>query len=234
MRARIIRADRAAGLPTIRSFADAVRQDQRPREATAEPATTPPPARSATVELMEKLAQREAAIARHEDELAAAYRRGEEAGRAAAEAAFEEDSAAALTMLGEALRDARAELASALAAFDQLAVAIAVEAVDALCANAEHHRALLTDAIAAQIRGVETSAAFRLTVSRLDFPDTAEVRALADALAIDVGSVSVSDALERGRADIALSMGGIEIGMDTQWAALKAALAGAGTAGGAG
>jgi hypothetical protein len=170
-------------------------------------------ARSPVDEVAERLAIREAQIAEHSAALAAAYAEGEVAGRLAAEASFQEDRSLALKALNKALRDANTQLAEALKAFENLALLVAVEAIDKLTSNPETYTAMLVDAIGAQVRSAETNTVLTISVSRLDFPDTREIAALAGAVAVPEAQIKVCDDLDAGICRMDLNLGGIEIDM---------------------
>jgi flagellar biosynthesis/type III secretory pathway protein FliH len=193
---------------------------------------TDAPNRSTVVDLMQTLALRDAEIACHPDALEAAYAKGEVDGRAAAGDAFEDDRAAAFDALTEGISSARDDLRRAFEGFEALAMLVAIEAIDKMTGNPEHYRAILVDAIRAQVRDVRDTGILSVTVSRCDFPDTREIAALEHSLGSTSETICVSDDLVRGECRINLQLGEIELGLDRQWDVLKAMLANLATDGG--
>jgi flagellar biosynthesis/type III secretory pathway protein FliH len=193
---------------------------------------TDAPNHSAVVDLMQTLALRDAEIACHPDAVEAAYAKGEVDGRAAAEDAFEDDRTAAFDALTEGISSARDDLRRAFEGFEALAILVAIEAIDKLTCNPEHYRAMLVDAITAQVHNIRDTGILSVTVSRCDFPDTREIAALEHSLGSASETLRVSDDLGQGECRINLELGEIELGLGRQWDVLKAMLAKLATDGG--
>jgi len=227
MTGTVIRARDAAAIDLIKPF---LHKTDLPSKSSALPSTEvsaeSPPQRSAVVDLMETLALRDAEISRHAAALDDAFAAGEAAGRAAAEETFEDDRADALKLLGDGIAAANTQLATALEAFESLALAVAVEAIDKLTGNPQHFHVMLTSAIGARVREIEQAAIIAINVSRSDFPDTREVAALAGSLGLAEDRLRVDDECEPGECAIKLSLGTVEFGLGDQWAAMSAMLAG--------
>lgn len=176
-------------------------------------------------ELRETLAVRDSRIADHDDALAAAYAKGEAAGRSAAEDWFEDSRADALAALEAGLVVARERFAEALLGFEALSIAVAVAAVEQLFGDAAKHRELMVQAIAGQLDRLRDEAVVAISVSRIDFPDTGEIAALSETVGDRAGSLTVRDDLPAGDCVIVLQLGKVELSSRGHWRDIKTALA---------
>jgi flagellar biosynthesis/type III secretory pathway protein FliH len=184
------------------------------------------PDRPAEIELLGKLALRDAEIADHKNALAVAYAEGEASGRAAAEKAFKTDWEASVQVLKEGVTSAREALARALEGFETLALLVAIEAVDKLTGNPEHYRKMLTDSIAERARELKTAGIISITVSRSDFPNVHEIAALEALLGATGEKLHVSDDLYPGECRFALTLGKADVNLNRHWDKMKTLLAG--------
>lgn len=181
------------------------------------------------VDIMEKLGRCEAEIAGHSAALEKAYAAGEEAGREAAAAEFVDSREAALAALAEGIADARQALATQLEEMEHFALAVAHQALSSLIGDPERYRELIRQMIRQQIAALADQTILSVTVSRFDFPDTRETDALLAELGPRTCGLTVSEQLGRGRCDIGLRVGTIEIDLDKNWREIGAALSAAET-----
>jgi flagellar biosynthesis/type III secretory pathway protein FliH len=180
---------------------------------------------SATVDLIEQLAQRDAEIAGHKEALADTFARGEESGRALAEEEFEDDRQEALALLQESLEQSRDQFAGALKRLENNSVALAHEVVAKLVGDDVQAKRLLKAAIRHQVEQIDGSAILSIFVSRADFPDTREVSALEKLIASQKEKLMVRDDLGRGESQIKLNLGSLDVGLSRQWKQISDLLA---------
>lgn len=164
-------------------------------------------------ELAERLAWCEAEIAGHAAALQKAFADGQEAGKLAAEDLFEERCEKALAMLAEAFAGAREDLREALVGFESLALKAAWESLKVLTGDPESYDQILRAFIRKHLAELDSSSVITMTLSRSDFPDSREIMELESSLGAPMGSLKLSDEMERGRCVIDLKIGTIEIDM---------------------
>jgi flagellar assembly protein FliH len=178
----------------------------------------------ASVDLIEKIAQRDAEISTHQQALKEAYAKGKADGRTAAEDEFQDSRKEALATLELGVEDAKRELTEALNSLESLALLVAVEAVEKLVGDADSFRAMLTLTISNQVKQIGAASLLAVTVARIDFPDTREVAALEEKLSLQPGLLLVQNELEPGECRIKLMVGALEIGLTRNWTDMKAML----------
>lgn len=224
-RSPLIRARDPAGGSIVQPFLMLGKLGE-PTTSKAIPQQSAPSAEALLIaELREALVVRDGQIADHDGALAAAYAKGEAAGRSAAEDEFEDSRADALIALEAGLVAAREQFAEALLGFEALSIAVAVEAVEQLFGDAARHRELMVQAITAQLDRLRDEAIVAISVSRIDFPDTREIAALSEAVGDRAGSLTVRDNLPAGDCVIVLQLGKVELSSREHWCDIKAALA---------
>ena len=167
---------------------------------------------------------RDEIIAKHAAALAAARAEGETVGREAAEAAFEEERAEALERLESGLGEAQAELRQALVQTGDLALLVARQALERLFGDPNARAETVVALIAHQLAQMEREAVLAVEVSRVDFPDTREIASLAERLGLPPGSLKAPLELGAGACRMRLRLGTLELGIDRQWATVRALL----------
>lgn len=223
-RSPLIRARDTADGPLVQSFL-MLGKPGNLATSNAVPQQVAPSAEALLIaELREALADRDGKIADHDDALAAAYAKGESAGRSMAEEEFEDSRAEALAALEAGLAAAREQFAEALSGLEALSIAVAVEAVEQLFGDAAKHREFMMQAITTQLDRLRDEAIVAISVSRSDFPDTREIAALAEAVGDHAGSLIARDDLATGECVIALRLGKVEMSSQRQWSDIKTAL----------
>jgi hypothetical protein len=180
--------------------------------------------RSPLDELKHKLAQCEAEIDRHADELSKAYQNGQSAGREAAEADFEDSRVEALTQLEAGIALAKTELQKALKDFEALSLELAHAALDTLVGDQVVYKELLSAAIGKQSSALSQSLVHSVTVSRGDFPDSRETDALAEKIKLAPGMIRVSDEVTPGSCSFQLSLGTVEFDLGQGWREISSIL----------
>jgi type III secretion protein L len=166
----------------------------------------------------------EADIAVHVDALAKAFADGELAGRSAAEAEFEDERAAALSLLETGIAEAKSDLGSALKNAENIAVLVAHAALGKLFGDASSYKGYVTELIRHQLGRIGQESFVAIEVARADFPNTSEVADLALSLAIPTERLRVLDELNNGDCRMRMQVGTLEVGVDRQWGAVCALL----------
>lgn len=170
------------------------------------------------------LAEREAEISAHAEALDAARAEGVETGRKDAEDKFEHDREAALSALREGIEAARQALASSLERTEALALMLVRQALEKLFDDPGGRLTTIGALIARQLAEIGRDMVVGIEVSRLDFPDTREIAALAETLQVDPALVCASLDLSEGQCRMRLKLGAIDLGVDRQWGAVRALL----------
>lgn len=203
---------KAAKTASVRPLFDGI-----PSSMLVEDRSVPPPENDELSQLMAKLAERDLQIAEHVEALAKAFAEGEDAGRSAAENDFEDSRAEALAALEKGMIAAREDFAASLEKFEQLAVQVALEALEILVDDKEAFSAILRSAISRQLSAIDAATIVSVTVSRSDFPDSRELSELEAALSAPASSLRLSDDLPVGNCRIALKVGTVELDLARSW-----------------
>ena len=182
------------------------------------------PERTAMVEMMEKLANCEAQISAHENALAKAYSDGEAAGREAALDDFEEDRKEALAVLSSTLANAMAVLTNSLLRFEGIALEASLAALNSLVEDVASYRTVLLSTIKRQVKTLDKDTILSISVSRLDFPNSEAVAEIARTVGADNANISVSEKLSRGKCEIKVMLGSLEIDLARSWREIEAVL----------
>lgn len=167
------------------------------------------------------LEERDAKITEHSDAVKNAFSEGEEAGRAAAEAEFDNDRAAALALLSDGIEAAKVVLNNALENSESIALMVAQIALDKMFGELTLRKAATVDLIKQQFEQIGHDSFVVLEVSRGDFPNTDEVAELCASLSIMPESVRVSENLEPGDCRMQMELGSLSIGINQQWGAIR-------------
>ena len=171
--------------------------------------------------LREELADREAEIAKHDDELAQARVAAELAGREAAEAEFEADRAAATERLEHGIAEARKDLKMAFEQAEALALLVARGTLDKLFGDPGERTEVIAALLSEQLERVGRELVVAVDVSRLDFPDTGELKELSKRLGLGAGILEARVDLDEGDCRMRLRLGTIDLGIDQQWGAVR-------------
>jgi type III secretion protein L len=168
------------------------------------------------------LAARDETVAALEAKAETAYAAGEADGREAGRAEADDRESERRARIEEAAAAALAAVAAALDNTERQAALLARACLDRLFLAPENRATLVCDLIRRQVEALRGQAAVRIEVSAEDFAD-------ADALAAVAAGceIAASPALASGDCTIDLALGAIDIGLDQQWGALRAALDGA-------
>ena len=158
-----------------------------------------------TSELVRLQTEREASIA-------AAY----EEGRSSALAALEHDEAAALDLLKGRLETACEAFEVSLVGAQRLAVALAQAAVSKILGAMPESRAAVEAILRMQLARLRPETVIAVTVSAADFSDADALDKLRTALAVPHLVIERDARMARGDCQIALRLGQIEAGLETQ------------------
>ena len=172
--------------------------------------------------LREELADLEGQIAKHDDELAQARVAAELAGREAAEAEFEADRAAATERLEHGIAEARKDLKMAFEQAQALALLVARGTLDKLFGDPGERTQVIAALLSEQLERVGRELVVAVDVSRLDFPDTSELKELSTRLGLRPGILEARVDLDEGACRMRMRLGTIELGIDQQWGAVRA------------
>ncbi len=172
--------------------------------------------------LREELAGREAQIAKHDDELAQACVAAELAGRETAESEFEADRAAATERLEQGIAQARNDLKQAFEQAQALALLVARGTLDKLFGDPGERTEIISALLSEQLERVGRELVVAIDVSRLDFPDTGELKELSERLGLRPGVLEARVDLDEGTCRMRMRLGTIDLGIDRQWGAVRA------------
>jgi flagellar biosynthesis/type III secretory pathway protein FliH len=174
--------------------------------------------------LTEQARHHEREILRLRKECSEAYRNGEAEGRKNGLREASDRSRERLGALRAAVEAAMAKLACEMASLERLSVLIAHEALERVLGDATNHAELVTEIIGKVLAGLEADSTLAVLVARADFADADAVAELAASRGWPGLAISPSDALASGDCQIRLTLGGLEVGVNQQWGALKATL----------
>ena len=172
--------------------------------------------------LREALAGREAQIAKHDDELAQARVAAELTGREAAQAEFEADRAAAVERLEQGIAKARNDRKEGFEQAQALALLVARGTLDKLFGDQGNRNEIIAALLSEQLERVGRELVVAVDVSRLDFPDTGELKELSERLGLGAGILGARVDLDEGACRMRLRLGTIDLGIDQQWGAVRA------------
>lgn len=165
-------------------------------------------------ELETRLADTMAAAGR---EAVAAHERGLQEGREQASTGFVLDQARQAELLASGIAEAMATFERELGRLDRLSLDIAEAAVTRVIGDPSHYRDLIGRTIAHHIGTLAADAALSIEVSQADFPhDDAMLAAVPELPAPSKAIIKLSSDLPAGTCRIALTLGALDIGMDTQ------------------
>ena len=148
-------------------------------------------------------------------QIAAAFAKGEEAGRAQA-GMREEERLAALT---KALETARQAHGAALERLEVLALSVAQAALTRIFGDRSRHAELVADSLRHQLAQLDRTLVTQIRVSPHDFADAAALSALA-AQTSEI-ALQADPALATGDCAIDLQLGRVEAGIGAQWQRLS-------------
>lgn len=149
---------------------------------------------------------------------------GEAAGRAAAELEAEDNREQALAVLRQGIEQAQEALADGCERMELLALWIARTALEKLFGDDPGRKEAVKALIMRQLRSIERQTLLKIEVSRLDFPDTRELAALAAEIGTDEKLLSANAGFPAGGCRVQLRVGTLEIGIDQQWGAIRGLL----------
>jgi len=182
-------------------------------------------ARTRIAALVADLSDRDAAIARLDEEARQAVSEARAEGREAGLKAAEDDGARRLDRLGQGVEAALDRFAAETDQMERLAVAIAAEGLRKLVGAPDIHRDLLARTIRHNVDAVAGETVIEVTVSRDDFADPQDLERLADAVARPGLKLSASPDLGQGDCQVRLKLGALEIGVERQRERLNAVFA---------
>ena len=191
------------------------------REEPTGPATREDPLVSENARLRKLLAEKEAEIAVLGETVGHARAEGEDAGRLAAEQAFEDDRQEALRLLADGIARAQEGLGDFVERAEALALLFTRAIVDKLFGEDADRQRIVGDLLRHQIAQIERHSLVAIEVSRLDFPDTREVAELAARLQLDPTALRVDEGIDAGACRMRLKLGILEVGPDRQWQAVR-------------
>lgn len=168
-------------------------------------------------------ARLEAEVARLTAERPRAREEALSEGRAAGRREAESQAAEALSRLEDGVAHALKAFTADLASLERLAVVLAKESLTRMVGDADARAGLLRDIIRRQVATIDGRSLVRIEVSAEDFPDDAQLAAIAGAGGTRLDVAASSD-LGSGDCHMRLVLGGVEIGVNQQWTRLSALL----------
>ncbi|EDT38685.1 hypothetical protein [Burkholderia ambifaria] len=217
---RLLKAHRVRLEGGRKRLAAAVASEPRPDIA---PSAAPLDRHAAEIEaLTVRLAEFDAKCAALEDEREAAYRRGVDDGRRAADASAKRDDDARVAALSRGVQHAQASLQTRFASLESLALDIAQAALERMLGATEHYPALVAQTIRHHVAQMEASVVLTIDVSRADFPDDHALRPISAAAPESV--VNAHPHLPAGACRFGLAPGRAELDLPRQCDRLMAVL----------
>jgi flagellar biosynthesis/type III secretory pathway protein FliH len=187
----------------------------------------PPPVHPLALEnetLRSQLKALEEQVAAHKSAVTAAYDEGVAEGRIEREAEFEDDRAEALERLEVCFSEANNAVTEALSRLEGVAALVACSVLEKMFGDEATRQGLVIDLVRHQFLNINRDLVVSIDVSRADFPDTAEVGRVAEAIGVDRDQLRVVDTFESGECRIRLTLGELDVGLNRQWGRLSAAL----------
>lgn len=189
--------------------------------ALAPPDRPPDPLREEVERLRHLLAEREAALEGFAEAVEQARAEGEKAGRIAAELEADDSRERALELLRKGIGHAHEILADCGDRLEVLALLIARTAIEKLFGDDRARKEAVGALALRQVQSVEGQMVVKVEVSRMDFPDVAELAELAAEIGITPDLLSASTELAAGACRMQLRLGTLEVGLDQQWGAIR-------------
>lgn len=174
--------------------------------------------------LNERIAALEYEVAGHPAAIEEAQRQGVADGREAAVADYAAAQSESLAALRQGVDDAVAVFAGRMAALDELAAVLASECLAAMFGDPGERGRQLADAIRHQVKRLGSSAILKVSLSSHDIGDDTALTALADELGYPALHLARDHGLGRGECRMQLRLGEVDVGIDSQFARLRAAL----------
>jgi type III secretion protein L len=199
-----------------------------PRGASFEP---PPPvhtaaelelaaARLAVEGFAADLAVHQAEIDRLRRRVLEAYDEGETAGHARGLREADQTAERRLTVLASGVEQAVQVFHAEVAALERLAPLLAKRGLEKILGNPANYADLLAASLHHHLREIETAAIVRIEVSTRDFPNAHGVAELGSKSGCPETEVLAIEQLPAGACRVSLRLGGLDIGVDTQWSRL--------------
>lgn len=204
------------------------------RALTATPRAAPAPSREQRLiaglrdeleTLREALQARESEVAGHAKAIEDAFLAGEAAGRKAGLAEAEAHHEQALAVLEQGVDQAVVGFTRDLEALERLAGLLAMEGLAKVLGGEHSYAELVRATVAHHLAGIGAASVMRVEVSPADFPDRAELEALAAGVGFPQLEVRADAKLAPGDCRIKLRLGALEVGVGRQWSGLQALLA---------
>ncbi len=159
----------------------------------------------------------EAERPKHDIALKKAFDDGVAEGRLEREAEFEYDQTAALERLEQGLTTAQSTLTSSLNDMEALSVLVAQSVLNKIFGEEDNRHHIVIDLIKHQFVQLKGQMAVSVDVSRTDFLNSNDVKALAEHIGIEADKVRVLDTLDAGDCQIKLALGTLDLGLSQQW-----------------
>lgn len=129
-----------------------------------------------------------------------------------------------MELLAAGIVEAQEKLDGWLSNLDQQSVSIAHYCIERLFGPGADRSAIVRDLIANQISKLQSELVISIIVSKSDFADDAALDVLAQKLEYPVGKIEALESIKSGGCEMKLSLGSVDIGLDTQWSRLNSAL----------
>jgi flagellar biosynthesis/type III secretory pathway protein FliH len=175
-------------------------------------------------ELEMALAARDAALAEARGEIEHARRAGEAQGREAGLAEAASREAERIAALDAAIVEAQAALDAGLEATERLALGLARDCLDIVFGDGASRAAMVADVLSRQMAVIDRAMLVSIEVSEDDFSDPAALAALAARAGTRSVALIASPSMLPGGCIITLRLGEMDVGIQTQWANLRARL----------
>ncbi|MFC4291068.1 hypothetical protein ACFOWX_01425 [Sphingorhabdus arenilitoris] len=144
------------------------------------------------------------------------YDQGFEEGQLAKEEEIEEDRTKALAALHSSLENALADFERELSVMHHFAVTVAQTAITKILGDDSHRQQIMKSIIARQFAGLEKQNILKVTLSKIDFPNSTDISDLAAQLSISADCINTSAEHDAGACFIELNLGTIDASLDRQ------------------
>jgi flagellar biosynthesis/type III secretory pathway protein FliH len=181
--------------------------------------------------LLRRIARMEEELRQHEAEAqdlrvaaVTAREQGVEQGYESGLIAAEDRQAERLSLLENAMMRAQANLAESLTSLSRLSALLAQDCVDIILGDAGDRAGFIERIIDVQVARIDRAMLAAIHLSRMDFPDDADLAALTARFGSAAIAVTAGADLPSGACVMTLRLGRLSVGIDQQWPVLKTLL----------
>lgn len=172
-------------------------------------------------QMEQELRQREAEAQDLRTAAVAAREQGAEQGYEAGLIAAQDRQAERLSLLEKSIMRAQANLTESLTSLSRLSALLAQDCVEIILGNAGDRAGFVERIIDTQVARIDRAMLIAIHLSRMDFPDDADLAALTARLGLASVIVTAGPDLPSGACLMTLRLGRLSVGINQQWPVLK-------------